>query len=309
MKILSIISVISFLSMMNPLEAGINSASFVLSDESYVNDIPFNTAVIARSAYSISALSNRKLTDESFVNDIPFNTGEIAQSAISYAANNSTNLTEESYVDDIPFNTNAIALAYQAEQSSIAANTLTDTEEYIDDIPFNTALIANDQLALMNEEGYIDDIPFSTGLLASQYKVTNETEKYVDDIPFSTGVVTSDQFMASSGLSTDLQSLEVDASLEIAKLEASMHSIIDSLIRTLFVDKQQEGGLVSMTLRKGNSGEKISVDKANVLKVRLAKSSNLEGAYTLELTASPEQGGGPASERPSGPVVRLIFAE
>lgn len=309
MKILSIITVLSFLSMMNPLEAEINSASFVLSDESYVNDIPFNTSVIARSANSIEALNANKLTDESFVNDIPFNTGEIAQSAISYAAMNSSNLAEESYVDDIPFSTNTIALAYQAEQSSMAANRTLGNEEYVDDIPFNTALIANDQLALSREEKYVDDIPFSTGLLASQYKVSNETEQYVDDIPFSTGKVTSDQFLASSEITTGMRNLEAEASLELAKLEASVHTIIDSLIRTLFVDKQQEGGLVSMTLRKGTSGEMISVDKASVLELRLAKSTNLEGTYTLELTASPEQGGGPASERPSGPVVRLIFAE
>ena len=74
--------------------------AFALEEEPYVDDIPFNTELIAYQ----SLASNMVSSDiEEYVNDIPFNTKKIYYETLANKL--VTASAEESYVDDIPFST------------------------------------------------------------------------------------------------------------------------------------------------------------------------------------------------------------
>jgi len=82
--------------------------SFALSEESYINDIPFNTrAIFCR--FIKCKVMNLKLQDEPAVDDIPFNTSEISAKILNPLPAVQTILSDEAYIDDIPFDTSVIA--------------------------------------------------------------------------------------------------------------------------------------------------------------------------------------------------------
>ncbi len=110
MKTLKIINIalflfISFIVAGGPADVLANTAAFKLEDESYVNDIPFNTGKL----FSIIAMD--KLTDrfrdEANINDIPFNTRKIA--APLMLGNLMENYRNERSAKDIGFDTRSIA--------------------------------------------------------------------------------------------------------------------------------------------------------------------------------------------------------
>jgi hypothetical protein len=83
-----------------------------VGDESYVEDIPFNTLSIYESYRTSTAFfsSGKELADESYINDIPFNTSEIARFSTPGGEKVlSSRPADEVYVDDIPFDTKTIA--------------------------------------------------------------------------------------------------------------------------------------------------------------------------------------------------------
>lgn len=82
-------------------------------DEEYVNDIPFNTKMIAIESL-FTHLEKPQL--ESYINDIPFNT-EVSSSYYLYTKNKIL-VEDEKYIDDIPFNTLDLATKYQSDCSS-----------------------------------------------------------------------------------------------------------------------------------------------------------------------------------------------
>jgi hypothetical protein len=82
--------------------------SFALSDESYINDIPFNTGAIFCRFIKCKVM-NMKLQDEPAVDDIPFNTYEISAKILNPLPAVKTILDDEAYIDDIPFDTSVIA--------------------------------------------------------------------------------------------------------------------------------------------------------------------------------------------------------
>ena len=82
----------------------------VLSEESYVNDIPFNTWDVAVDA--ILTGDEAKLEDETYVDDIPFSTREIA---CRHILSRMLEETGEININDIPFNTERIYCEYLAE--------------------------------------------------------------------------------------------------------------------------------------------------------------------------------------------------
>ena len=84
------------------------SSRYDFTEESYINDIPFNTKAIFGS-YIAGKAQSMKLADELPVDDIPFNTSVIAQSVLAPLSTVQTVLDDEKYVDDIPFNTANIA--------------------------------------------------------------------------------------------------------------------------------------------------------------------------------------------------------
>jgi len=81
----------------------------VLSEEAYINDIPFNTWEIAVEA--ILEDDQLKLDEEPYVNDIPFNTREIA---CKFYLRNMLETSGEININDIPFNTEKVYCEYLA---------------------------------------------------------------------------------------------------------------------------------------------------------------------------------------------------
>lgn len=90
-------------------------------------------------AVNVSTLSLPAVEEESYVNDIPFDTRSIALESLYM---NLEKPEDEAYVDDIPFETNKIAANYSTGLMNIQA----EEESYIDDIPFNTEKIAKKYL-------------------------------------------------------------------------------------------------------------------------------------------------------------------
>ncbi len=154
------------------------------------------------SVYSknVEAMANNcipAMTEETYVNDIPFNTFQIAGEEM--LKNVMHNFPDEADVKDIPFNTRKIAL--ESELKSIMA---ADEEAYVDDIPFSTKKIfynsmVNCYTQNFRDEDYVNDIPFNTTELACQYLLNNyRDEKPVNDIRFDTYTISNNyQFQTS----------------------------------------------------------------------------------------------------------------
>jgi hypothetical protein len=88
----------------------------IAEEESYVDDIPFNTEKIALESLYFNLV---KPEDEAYINDIPFETSKVAAAYISNLL--SIRPDEEAYVDDIPFNTSDIAEEYKNNVGNMAA--------------------------------------------------------------------------------------------------------------------------------------------------------------------------------------------
>ncbi len=78
-----------------------------VEEESYINDIPFDTEAIALKSLFLNLA---KPEEEPYINDIPFATEEVV-ATYNYMLNNIKPEPEE-YVDDIPFNTAEVAKNY-----------------------------------------------------------------------------------------------------------------------------------------------------------------------------------------------------
>lgn len=100
---------------------------FKLKEESYIDDIPFNTTEIY---YEILAADTGNLylpslNEEAYIDDIPFDTQEIAQIVQSeMAIAKSFKMTEECYIDDIPFNTETVAASFCKKVSAADIQTM-----------------------------------------------------------------------------------------------------------------------------------------------------------------------------------------
>ena len=81
--------------------------TFALTEEAYIDDIPFSTENIFDSLFDISLTQAFEMTEESYIQDIPFDTKEVIESSNE---NNISgfDLEEESYISDIPFSTEAL---------------------------------------------------------------------------------------------------------------------------------------------------------------------------------------------------------
>jgi hypothetical protein len=125
----------------------------------------------AKPITDIYSIKEPILTEETYINDIPFDTWEIAVDAI--LEGDESNFTEESYVDDIPFNTHEIACKYLLKKMIE-----TSGEININDIPFNTERIYCEYLASLIIEQYrneqsINDLPAEADFTIAQ-PVKNE---------------------------------------------------------------------------------------------------------------------------------------
>ena len=54
-------------------------SNFVLEEEEYIDDIPFDTEMVFYDIMSEESLDQFALTEEKYIDDIPFNTELIAQ--------------------------------------------------------------------------------------------------------------------------------------------------------------------------------------------------------------------------------------
>lgn len=85
----------------------------ILSDEEYIDDIPFDTKLVAVT----SLFKNlNKPESENYINDIPFNTEENA--SYFFYAMHKILVEDEDYIDDIPFDTLDIAITYQGDSNT-----------------------------------------------------------------------------------------------------------------------------------------------------------------------------------------------
>jgi len=108
-----------------------------LLEEAYINDIPFDTEIVAES-YSINEMEKDfDFFEEYEIYDIPFNTACIsAECRYEMAIAEEFEMEEETYINDIPFST--------VEVSIVASSVDFDDETYINDIPFDTFAVVND---------------------------------------------------------------------------------------------------------------------------------------------------------------------
>lgn len=107
-----------------------------LMEETYINDIPFNTEIVAENFSMNEMEKDFDFTEEFEIYDIPFNTACItADCRYELAIAEEFEMEEEAYINDIPFSTE--------EVSTIANMVDFEDEAYINDIPFNTFAVAN----------------------------------------------------------------------------------------------------------------------------------------------------------------------
>ncbi|MBK9292075.1 MAG: hypothetical protein IPM52_10690 [Bacteroidetes bacterium] len=89
---------------------GLRAGNFVHNDETYIDDIPFDTRAIFDSVQASRFTAEFRPSEEPYVDDIPFDTRSIATQALSeQALNQRFRMPEEAYINDIPFNTKVIA--------------------------------------------------------------------------------------------------------------------------------------------------------------------------------------------------------
>jgi hypothetical protein len=116
----------------------------------------------------IYSVQEPSLSEEAYVNDIPFNTWEVAVEAV--LSGDEVKLEEDPYVNDIPFDTKAIACKY-------LLNRIIETtgEVNINDIPFSTEKIYCEYLASLMTEQYrneknVHDLPQSPNYIICTYE-------------------------------------------------------------------------------------------------------------------------------------------
>ena len=118
----------------------------------------------------IYSIKDPVITEEAYINDIPFDTYKVAVESI--LEGEELQLKDEAYINDIPFDTKVIADKYLL---NMKVKTLDET--YIDDLPFNTAIIFYEKLAARLTEQYRDetgtnDIPGSNYYNFCCYEIT-----------------------------------------------------------------------------------------------------------------------------------------
>ncbi len=105
---------------------------FLLGNTAFAND---NTKI------NVLQNENIALTEETYVDDIPFDTGAVvAEANYQHAIQESFTMEDEKYIDDIPFDTRAIVCSAACEKA-MSVHFPLEEESFIHDIPFNTALI------------------------------------------------------------------------------------------------------------------------------------------------------------------------
>ena len=134
-----------------------------LQTEEYINDIPFNTELIA--GESLMMRDGWETRDEANVNDIPFDTRKIANEIL---LDQIVNAYKEEEINDIPFNTRKVY------EECMMARLMHEYKNEISahDIKFDTEGIAASELMAAVTDQYrneveICDIPYETVCIIS----------------------------------------------------------------------------------------------------------------------------------------------
>lgn len=92
-----------------------------LKEEGYIDDIPFNTALIFDSVMQVNNMSATiEMPEESYISDIPFNTEKVVDQFRSDSAMQVVfKINDEKAIDDIPFDTHTIASKQCEFQSAL----------------------------------------------------------------------------------------------------------------------------------------------------------------------------------------------
>jgi len=117
---------------------------------------PFTKSTILTYAalfVSLNIFAGEPVTNEEmYIDDIPFNTELIAANALhEQAMKQQFQLAEEAYIDDIPFDTESV-VKIGLSNWAMSQKFVMETEDYIEDIPFDTAKSATDFSFRMMDE-------------------------------------------------------------------------------------------------------------------------------------------------------------
>lgn len=167
-----------------------------MDEETGVNDIPFNTELIAGTTSDHGQFVKMwEMEAEPNVGDFPYRA--VFMIAMDPWINPWVLMEDEQYVNDVPFNTRKIfsdcCVKFMCEKME---------EGYVDDIPFSTSVIYSNwklerQMELMADENNSDDVPFNTEELANEALFEHivmdsyAEEVNVSDLPFNTSQVFS----------------------------------------------------------------------------------------------------------------------
>lgn len=147
--------------------------------------ITLTLAIAIMTAFSLQANNNTfvdnnevKLQEESYVNDVPFNTAEIAMITDGdQSKEQDVTLEEEAYVNDVNIDTRQVVLnqfnTFWSKAKSFARalgeniNSLSDND-YFNNNTLNLSKLYQDLTQTdefdvqLEEEPYVDDVPFNT---------------------------------------------------------------------------------------------------------------------------------------------------
>lgn len=129
----------------------LSAALLNFEEESYINDIPFDTYEIYNDIVDRADLMKFDFEEEAYISDIPFDTKCITvDCGYEKALQEEFSFEEESYIDDIPFDTECITA--ECIYNKVLKVTFSfDDESYIDDIPFETENIVNGTQFVMSK--------------------------------------------------------------------------------------------------------------------------------------------------------------
>lgn len=87
-----------------------NNSIFEMEEETYIDDIPFNTNELSTAClYNMAMAEEFEMEEEGYIDDIPFSTECVTANCLYLKAMNvDFELPEEEYVDDIPFSTKRV---------------------------------------------------------------------------------------------------------------------------------------------------------------------------------------------------------
>ena len=100
MKTLTTITALIAIAIM--ISANLNASPVNFTEESYINDIPFNTTEIYNEIIAEQNLAEFNFDEEQYIDDIPFNTECISANCLyQEAISLEFNIEEESFIEDI----------------------------------------------------------------------------------------------------------------------------------------------------------------------------------------------------------------